>query len=132
MSITLHMVASLDGYIAKKDDDFSWMEASWDTYEHGVEMNADVIEAIECYVMGSHTYELAQQLGWPYGDTRTFVATTREFTSTRSSVEFYSGDLKALVEKLGEKNIWLVGTRPDHLSGSVQASTQLFCWRARM
>jgi dihydrofolate reductase len=47
-----------------------------------------------------------------YGDTPTVVVTGRKLPSTRNSVEFYSGDLKALVaEKLTPRyrNIWLVG-----------------------
>ena len=68
--------------------------------------------ALDCYVLGSRTYEHAIQLGWPYGDTPTVVTTTRELPSTRKSVEFYSGDLRRLVDEilaLGSGNIWLVG-----------------------
>jgi len=53
--------------------------------------------AIDCYVLGSRTYEHALQLGWHYGDTPTVVMTNRELPSTRESVEFYSGGLKRLV-----------------------------------
>ncbi len=63
-------------------------------------------------MLGSRTYETALELGWPYGDTPTVVTTHRELTSTRKSVEFYSGDLKTLVdERLAPRyrNIWLVG-----------------------
>jgi len=109
MSITLHMVVSLDGFIAKKDNDVAWMDAPENTYAQGVEMTAEVLETIDCYVMGSRTYELALELGWPYGETQTIVVTSRTFLSTRKNVEFYAGDLKALAEKLGSKNIWLGG-----------------------
>jgi hypothetical protein len=50
-------------------------------------------------VLGSRTYEHALQLGWPYGDTPTFVITNRELPSTRTSVEFYSGDLHSAVNQ---------------------------------
>ena len=33
--ITIHMVSSLDGYIAKRDNSVSWFETS-DNYEKGV------------------------------------------------------------------------------------------------
>ena len=33
-SVTLHMVSSLDGFIAKKDGDVSWMRST-DHYEAG-------------------------------------------------------------------------------------------------
>lgn len=107
--VTIHMVSSLDGFIAKEDNDVSWMDASWDSYDKGMEITADVIKTIDCYIMGSHTYEMALKLGWPYGDTQTIVVTNRELTSTRNSVEFYSGDLKALIKKFGQKHVWLVG-----------------------
>ena len=107
--VTIHMVTSLDGFIAKKDNDVSWMEASWGIYDKGVGMTPDVMDTIDCYIMGSRTYELALELGWPNGDTQTIVVTNRERSSTRDSVEFYSGDLIALVKELGQKNAWLVG-----------------------
>ena len=113
-TVTLHMVSSLDGIIAKKDNDVSWMDDSGDIYEKGVSDDSDDegVEAIDCFVLGSRTYEHALQLGWPYGDTPTVVLTNRELPSTRKSVEFYSGDLEELVhEALAPRyeNIWLVG-----------------------
>jgi len=111
-TVTLHVVSSLDGFIAKKDNSVSWMDSS-DVYERGVtDDGAEVIQSIDCYVLGSRTYEHALQLGWPYGDTPTVVMTNRKLPSTRKSVQFYSGDPQRL---LGEilapryRNIWLVG-----------------------
>ncbi len=115
--ITLHMVSSLDGYIAKPDGSVSWLETS-DTYEKGVagENAEEFVKTIGCYVMGSRTYEHAMELsrdfGWPYGETPTFVLTRRELPPGRKSVEFCSGDLTKLVNdrlKPHYRNIWLVG-----------------------
>jgi dihydrofolate reductase len=113
-TVTLHVVSSLDGFIAKNDNSVSWLDSCGDVYEEGVseECAAEVVRAIDCYVLGSRTYEHALQLGWPYGDTPTVVTTTRKLPSTRKSVEFYSGDLKRLVEERlapQYRNIWLVG-----------------------
>jgi len=114
--VTLHVVASLDGFIAKKDNSVSWMDGNGRIYEAGVSISAEeiatFINAIDCYVLGARTYEHALELGWPYGDTPTVVVTGRKLPSSRKSVEFYSGDLRALVaEKLAPRyrNIWLVG-----------------------
>jgi dihydrofolate reductase len=121
-TVTLHMVSSLDGFIAKKDNSISWMDTG-DVYEAGVSISEEEIAAflktIDCYVLGSRTYEHALQLGWPYGDTPTLVTTNRDLRSTSSSpntkkksVEFYSGDLKKLVHEILAPrygNIWLVG-----------------------
>lgn len=113
--VTLHMVSSLDGFIAKKDGDVSWMRST-DTYAAGVELTDEIIkkflDKIDCYVMGSHTYEDAVKLGWPYGDVPVYVITNRTLKSERKSVQFYSGDLIPFVNnKLRNryKNIWMVG-----------------------
>ncbi len=111
-TVTLHVVSSLDGFIAKKDNSVSWMDSD-DVYERGVsDDGAEVVESIDCYVLGARTYEHALELGWPYGDTPTVVVTHRDLPRLRESVEFYSGDLERLVgEILAPRygNIWLVG-----------------------
>jgi dihydrofolate reductase len=115
-SVTLHMVSSLDGFIAKKDNSVAWLDGTGHVYAAGVsiseEQAATFVQAIDCYVLGSHTYEHALELGWPYGDTPTVVVSGRTWPPASNRVEFYSGDLKTLVEvKLAPRyrNIWLVG-----------------------
>lgn len=115
--VTIHMVSSLDGFIAKKDGSISWLDTS-DVYEKGAtEENAkEFMKTIDCFVMGSRTYEhaveLSQEFGWAYGDVPTFVLTNRHLSADRQNVEFYSGDLRKFVNdklKPKYKNIWLVG-----------------------
>jgi dihydrofolate reductase len=117
MRITIHMVSSLDGIIAKKDNSVSWFETS-DNYEKGVTgQNPDeFLKTIECYVMGARTYEHAVELsksyGWAYGDKPTIVVTNRDLPADRKNIEFYSGDLNKLVTerlKPNYKNVWVVG-----------------------
>lgn len=115
-SVTLHMVASLDGFIAKRNNSVDWLQETGSVYEAGVSISdeeaAKFLKAIDCYVMGSRTYEHALELGWPYGDTPAVVVTTRQWPSAQKDVEFYSGDLTTLVDaKLAPRyrNIWLVG-----------------------
>jgi len=111
------MVSSLDGYIAKKDNSVSWFETS-DNYENGVTEPdaAEFLKTIDCYVMGSRTYEHALELsksyGWVYGDVPTIVLTHRKLPIDRQNIETYSGDLNKLVNerlKPNYKNVWLVG-----------------------
>jgi dihydrofolate reductase len=115
--VTIHMVSSLDGIIAKKDNSVSWFETSGN-YEKGVvgEDPAEFLKTIDSYVMGSKTYELALELskdyGWAYGDKPTVVLTNRNLQTDRQNIEFYSGDLSKLVnERLKPKheNVWVVG-----------------------
>ena len=114
-SVTLHMVSSLDGFIARNDNSVSWLDSTG-VYQAGVSISEEeaalFVKGIDCYVLGSRTYDHALELGWPYGDTPTVVVTGREWPPARKSVEFYSGDLKTLVDvKLAPRyrNIWLVG-----------------------
>jgi len=125
--VTIHMAASLDGFVARRDGRVDWIETS-DTFERGETMTPEFVEAflktIDCYVMGSRTYETAldfesKGLGWAYGDKPTFVLTHRTLPKTRSTIEFYSGDLVRLVnERLKPqfRSIWFVG------GGEVSAS----------
>ncbi len=113
--VTMHVVASLDGFIARKDNSVGWLEVD-SVFEAGVSISeeeaAAFVKGIDCYVLGSRTYEHALELGWPYRDTPTVVVTGKEWPESRASVEFYSGDLEALVRgKLAPRfrNIWLVG-----------------------
>jgi dihydrofolate reductase len=114
------MAASLDGFIARKDGRVDWLETS-DEFAGGETMEPAFVEAflktIDCYVMGSRTYETAlgfeaKGLGWSYGDKPTFVLTSRDLPRTRNSIEFYSGDLAAFVtQRLRPRfpSIWFVG-----------------------
>src|SRR3954454_8908048 len=103
--VTIHMAASLDGFIARRDGRVDWLETS-DTFEGGDTMTQESVAAflstIDCYVMGSRTCETAlafeaKGLGWSYGDKPTVVLTRRTLPKTRDTVEFYSGDLARLV-----------------------------------
>src|ERR1043165_7567958 len=118
--VTIHMAASLDGFIARKDGRVDWLEttdefAGGETLEPGAA--AAVLATLDCYVMGARTYETALRfeadgLGWAYGDTPTFVLTRRDLSRTRESVELYAGDLAHLVNarlRPRFRSIWFVG-----------------------
>ena len=111
------MVSSLDGFIANKDNSVSWFETS-DYYEKGINEpdEEEFLKTIDCYVMGSRTYEHALELsksyGWVYGEVPTIVVTHRNLPIDRKNINIYSGDLNKLVNeqlKPNYKNTWLVG-----------------------
>jgi dihydrofolate reductase len=118
--VTIHMAASLDGFIARKDGRVDWLETS-DEFADGDTMDPEFAEAflktIDCYVMGSRTYETAlnfeaKGLGWVYGEKPVFVLTSRKRPRTRDTIEFYSGDLAQLVNgrlRPTFRTIWFVG-----------------------
>ena len=118
--VTIHMASSLDGFIAREDGSVDWMETA-DEFAGGETMDPEFVETflktIDCYVMGSRTYETAlnfeaKGFGWAYGDKPTFVLTSRELSRTRDTVEFYSGDLALFVNgrlRPRFRSIWFVG-----------------------
>ena len=118
--VTIHMAASLDGFIAREDGRVDWLETA-DEFAEGEtldpEFAAAFLETIDCYVMGSRTYETAlnfeaKGFGWVYGDKPIFVLTSRDLPRTRRTVEFYSGDLAQLVNgrlRPGFRSIWFAG-----------------------
>jgi dihydrofolate reductase len=118
--VTIHMAASLDGFIARKDGSVDWLETS-DEFAGGETLDPGFVETflktIDCYVMGSRTYETAlsfesKGLGWAYGDKPTFVLTSRDLPRTRDTVEFYSGVLADFVNRRLRPrfgSIWFVG-----------------------
>ena len=119
-TVTIHMAASLDGFIARRDGSVEWIETA-DEFPEGETMDpefvAEFLKTIDCYVMGSRTYETAlnfesKGFGWAYGDKPVFVLTSRELPRTRDTIEFCSGDLGQLVTgQLRSKfrSIWFVG-----------------------
>jgi dihydrofolate reductase len=114
------MAASLDGFIARKDGRVDWMETS-DEFVDGDTLDPGFVEtflkSIDCYVMGSRTYETAlgfeaKGSGWAYGDKPVFVLTSRKLPRTRETIEFYSGDLVQFVNgrlRPAFRSIWFVG-----------------------
>lgn len=118
--VTIHMAASLDGFIARLDGGVDWMETT-DEFAGGDTMDPEFVQeflkTIDCYVMGSRTYETAlsfeaKGFGWAYGDKPTFVLTRRDLPRTRGTVEFYAGDLAEFVNKRlrhAFRSIWFVG-----------------------
>jgi len=114
------MAASLDGFIARKDGRVDWLETA-DEFAGGDTMAPGFVEAflksIDCYVMGSKTYETAlgfeaKGFGWAYGDKPVFVLTHRNLPRTRDTVEFHDGDLAQFVNgrlRPAFRNIWFAG-----------------------
>lgn len=118
--VTLHMAASLDNFIARRDGRVDWMKTA-DHYAAGDTLSPDdaaaFLKTIDCYVMGSRTYETAlnfeaQGYGWAYGETPTYVLTRRTLPCSRSSVQFVSGDLVEVFDtqlRPRHRAIWIAG-----------------------
>lgn len=118
--VTIHMAASLDGFIAREDGSVDWIETA-DDYPAGETLDPDYVRGflagIDCYVMGSRTYLTAldfedRGLGWAYGDKPVYVLTSRELRRTRPTVRFHCGDLTPFFEtqlRPRHREIWVAG-----------------------
>lgn len=96
---------SLDGFIATKDDDLSWLSV---VEKEGLDYGyANMMERCDTYIVGSRTYTVV--LGLTGGDFPQanmfdcYVITQKEIPST-NGITFYNGDLKTLIQSLRSKN----------------------------
>jgi dihydrofolate reductase len=110
--IILYIASSLDGFIAGRNDDISWLDAyQVEGEDYGY---SEFLKTIDIIVVGSKTYEQVLSFGgWPYEGIKTYVMTKRQLEpEDKAKVEFYSGDLDSFVpgiKRESHKDIWLVG-----------------------
>ncbi len=109
--LILYIAASLDGYIATKDDglDFlSLVEQEGEDYSY-----SDFVNTVDTIIIGRKSYEKVLSMGYEYpnANKEIYVITHAE-RPAQGNLKFYNGDLKALVEELKAKpgkNIYLDG-----------------------
>lgn len=97
--VILYIAMSLDGFIAKKDDDISWL-----TY---VEMKdedygyAEFTKKIDTVIMGRRTYDKVITFGINMADSenQTFIITHQQLPS-KKNLHFYNGDITTLINDL--------------------------------
>jgi dihydrofolate reductase len=96
--LILYIAMSLDGYIAKPNDDLSFLsrvEKEGEDYGY-----ADFVSNIDTVIMGRKTYDwVTKQFDFPHADKHAFIITRSSRPSIGNTV-FYSGDLNDLVLKL--------------------------------
>ena len=90
---------SLDGYIAKQDDDISFLTAvEQEGEDYGY---SKFIETIDVVILGRKTYDKIISMGidWPYGDRKVYIL-TRTPRPDLGNIQFYSGSLPELISTL--------------------------------
>ena len=110
--VILYIAQSLDGFIADKDGGVGWLDnfhVEGEDYGYN-----EFLDTVGVIIMGANTYRQVLTFGeWPYKDKKTVVVSRNTHpVPANAGVEFYSGSLKPLIEKLktkAKKNIWLVG-----------------------
>jgi dihydrofolate reductase len=109
--VILYIATSLDGYIAKPNDDLSFLSiVEQEGQDYGY---ADFVKTVDTVIVGRKTYDKVTSMGFdfPHADKDAYII-TRTPRPTVGSVKFYTGDLKTLVGKLkteSGKNIFCDG-----------------------
>jgi dihydrofolate reductase len=100
--VILYIATSLDGYIAKPNDDLSFLsivEKQGEDYGYH-----NFIETIDSVILGRKTYEwiMKQVPEFVHADKTTYVI-TRTSKPSVDNTHFYTGDIKELITKLQSK-----------------------------
>ena len=94
---------SLDGYIAKPNDDLSFLSA---VEKKGEDYGyADFVSTVDTVILGRKTYDwVMKQVGeFPHADKNAYII-TRTARRTIGRTVFFTGDLTDLVRKLKSEN----------------------------
>lgn len=109
--VILYIATSLDGYIAKPNDDLSFLSiVEHEGEDYGY---SEFVESVDTVILGRRTYDwvMAQVTDFPHADKRAYII-TRTPRPAIGNTTFYSGDLRSLVTKLKSehgKNIFIDG-----------------------
>lgn len=100
--VILYISCSLDGFIAKPNDDLSFLNPMMvEGEDYGY---ADFIHNVDTVIIGRKTYDwVVKEVGFfPHKDKESYVVTTQEKPQEGLTI-FYNGDLKALISTLKAK-----------------------------
>lgn len=109
--VILYIAISLDGYIAKPNDDLGFLSiVQQDGEDYGY---ADFIKSVDTVILGRKTYDwvMTQVPEFPHADKNSFVI-TRTARPAIGKTNFYAGNLKSLILKLKSEqgeNIFIDG-----------------------
>jgi dihydrofolate reductase len=109
--VILYIATSLDGYIAKPNDDLSFLSiVHQDGEDYGY---ADFLKSVDTVILGRKTYDwvMTQVPDFPHADKESYVITRTPQPRINKTI-FYTGDLKELVLRLKReqgKNIFIDG-----------------------
>lgn len=95
---------SLDGYIATKDDDLSWLSM---VEKEGLDYGySEMIKRADTYIVGRKTYDVILRLtGGEFPQAKLFdcYVITRQSKPPEDGVEFYNGNIETLVNRLKQE-----------------------------
>lgn len=109
--VIVYIATSLDGYIAKPNDDLSFLSiVEHEGEDYGYD---DFIKSVDTVILGRKTYDwvVSQVPEFPHQDKKSFVITRTARPNIGKTI-FYTGKLKELIYTLkneGGKNIFVDG-----------------------
>lgn len=109
--VIVYIAASVDGYIAKPNDDLEFLSV---VHKEGEDYGYTAfLESVDTIIIGRKTYDwvLNQVPEFPHSDKQVFVITRTE-KPAQKNITFYAGDLQALIRQLqqtGGKHIFIDG-----------------------
>jgi dihydrofolate reductase len=96
--LILYIAMSLDGYIAKPNDDLSFLtlvEKEGEDYGY-----TDFESTVDTVIIGRKTYDwVIKHFDFPHTDKDTYII-TRTKRQDKGSIKFYTGELTTLITKL--------------------------------
>jgi dihydrofolate reductase len=102
--VILYIAMSLDGFIAKRDDDISFLsqvEKEGEDYGYTAFM-----ESIDTVILGRKTYDKVISMGFelPYYGEREVYVLTRSSKPDSGTIHYYSGNLPKFIFRLKNKD----------------------------
>ncbi len=100
--VILYIAQSLDGFIAREDDDISWLSVvEREGEDYGYQAFVDTVDTV---FMGRRTYEKVLSFGieFPHKDKACFVLTNSR-TGSDENVTYFNGNLETLIQDLKSK-----------------------------
>lgn len=97
--VILYIAMSLDGYIAKPNDDLSFLNS---VQKEGEDYGYfDFIKSVDTVILGRKTYDWVMKHvdEFPHKDKTTYII-TRHYKASEGNLHYYNGSLKELITKL--------------------------------
>ncbi|WP_375559508.1 dihydrofolate reductase family protein [Bernardetia sp. OM2101] len=103
--VILFISMSLDGFIATKEDDISWLSM---VEKEGEDYGYDELQSkVDTYIVGSNTYQTILKLTngiFPQAEMYDCYVITRQEITNEGRITFYNGDIEKLIQKLKKED----------------------------
>ena len=113
--ISVFIATSIDGYIAKKNNDIDWLTKFSPPTDENEDKDCGFsrfFSSVDVLVMGRNSYDVVSSFdNWPYEGKRVIVLSST-LTSVCKQAELFKGEIAALIEKLhaeGIKHVYVDG-----------------------